>query len=81
MTGWSSCSKTCGHGVAKRSLSCRKKYKNPGGYKKLDWSSCKAPKPTPLIKPCFKEACGPEWIPSKWGKVKRETCFSWQAAG
>lgn len=74
VTGWSSCSKTCGHGVAKRSLSCRKKYKNPGGYKKLDWSSCKAPKPTPLIKPCFKEACGPEWIPSKWGKCSK-TCI------
>lgn len=74
VTGWSACSKTCGHGVTKRELSCRRKYKNPGGYKMLRWSSCKGPKPTPLSKPCFKTPCGPEWIPSEWEKCSK-TCI------
>lgn len=77
MIGWSFCFKICGYGVVKCSLFCRKKYKNFGGYKKLDWSSCKVFKLILLIKFCFKEVCGLEWILFKWGKVKREICFLW----
>ncbi|XP_078379200.1 A disintegrin and metalloproteinase with thrombospondin motifs 6-like isoform X2 [Oculina patagonica] len=73
LSGWSSCSKTCGRGVMKRKLSCRMKIRNPGDYKTVSGVRCKGPKPTVLQKACFKEACPAEWVPSPWGECSK-TC-------
>ena len=49
LTGWSSCSKTCGHGVVMRKLSCREKVsQDPEKYKTVSESNCKEPKPMGL---------------------------------
>ncbi|XP_078379206.1 A disintegrin and metalloproteinase with thrombospondin motifs 18-like isoform X2 [Oculina patagonica] len=73
LTGWSSCSKTCGRGVMTRKLSCRIKLRNPGDYETVSGDSCKGPKPTELQKACFKDACPAEWVPSPWGECSK-TC-------
>ena len=66
--GWSSCSKTCGHGVVTRKVECRMKIQNPGKYKTVSEGGCKESKPL-ATKPCFKVACPAEWVPSLWGEV------------
>ena len=71
LSGWSSCSKTCGRGLLTRELSCREKVsQNPEEYKTVSESSCKGIKPTALQRACYKVACPAEWVPSPWGEVK-----------
>ncbi|KAJ7351831.1 hypothetical protein OS493_035313 [Desmophyllum pertusum] len=70
--GWSSCSKTCGHGVVTRKVECRMKIQNPGKYKTVSEGGCKESKPL-ATKPCFKVACPAEWVPSLWGECSK-TC-------
>ncbi|XP_078379203.1 A disintegrin and metalloproteinase with thrombospondin motifs 3-like isoform X2 [Oculina patagonica] len=74
LSGWSSCSKTCGRGVMTRKLSCRIKVRNPGEYKTVNEDSCKGPKLGVLQKTCFKDACPAEWVPSPWGECSK-TCM------
>ncbi|XP_020600962.1 A disintegrin and metalloproteinase with thrombospondin motifs 18-like [Orbicella faveolata] len=74
LSGWSSCSKTCGRGVMTRKLSCRTKVsQNPEEYKTVKDISCKGPKPKVLQRACYKVACPAEWVPSPWGKCSK-TC-------
>jgi len=74
LSGWSSCSKTCGRGLMTRELSCREKVsQNPEEYKTVSESICKGIKPTALQRACYKVACPAEWVPSPWGECSK-TC-------
>jgi len=73
LSSWSSCSTTCGHGRLTRTLSCKRKVKNPDGYQTVSTKACQGSKPTDLSKSCYAAPCPAEWVPSNWGECSK-TC-------
>ncbi|KAJ7351836.1 metalloendopeptidase [Desmophyllum pertusum] len=70
---WSSCSRTCGKGVQKRQIHCRRKI-SQWKYEILSDSSCRGTKPSGLTqRSCNKVICHAEWKATSWSKCS-STC-------
>ena len=67
---WSSCSRTCGKGVQKRQIHCRRKISQTK-YEILPDSSCSGNKPSEGTKrSCNEVICHVEWMATNWSQVK-----------
>jgi len=70
---WSSCSRTCGKGIQKRKIYCRRKV-SPFRFESLSDSSCSRDKPSGATqRSCNAIICHAEWKPTAWSQCS-STC-------
>lgn len=68
-SGWRPCSQTCGKGIQRRHIVCRRKI-SQDQYEKVNDSSCDLDKPTGILQQeCNKVSCPAEWKALAWSEV------------
>lgn len=68
-SNWSPCSRTCGKGIQKRRIYCRRRITQVR-HQRLSESSCSGAKPPgPTKQSCNAIICHAKWIPTTWSEV------------